>query len=249
MKVLLSGCGGAMGRMLTEIISQKDGVEVVAGVDKFPPQNAQYPVFESFDACDVPCDAIIDFSHPSVLTSLLDYCVKKNIPTVLCTTGISDAQMAEIKTASEKVALFKSANMSLGVNLVTRLLKQAAQFLDGFDIEIIEKHHNKKRDAPSGTALMLADSINEAFEFKKEYKHGRHGADAKRQKNEIGIHAVRGGTIVGEHQVHFIGSDEVIEITHTAQSKKVFAEGAIRAAQYLVGKPAGIYDMQDMLEK
>lgn len=248
-KVLLSGCGGAMGHMIAKLISEKENVLVAAGVDKYPPKDAGFPVFESYEACDIKCDAIIDFSHPSALTPLLKYAVDKNLPAVLSTTGLSDEQNKEIKTASEKIAIFKSANMSLGVNLVTGLLKQAATFLKGFDIEIIEKHHNKKVDAPSGTALMLADSINEALGGKKEYNYGRHGTDSKRQKDEIGIHAIRGGTIVGEHQVHFIGPDEIIEIRHTALSKAVFAEGAIHAAEFLAGKPAGMYDMQDMLKK
>jgi len=248
MKVLLSGCGGAMGHMVAKLISEKEDVYIAAGVDKFPPKNADFPVFASYDACNVNCDAIIDFSHPSALSSLLEYAVSHGLPAVLSTTGISDVQKDEIEKASKSIAIFKSANMSLGVNLLTDLLKQATTFLKGFDIEIIEKHHNKKVDAPSGTALMLADSINEALDVKKEYKHGRHGTDAKRQKKEIGIHAVRGGTIVGEHQVHFIGPDEIIEIRHSALSKTVFAEGAVHAAAFLIGKPAGMYDMQDMLK-
>ena len=249
LKILLSGCGGAMGRMIAKLISEKENVCIAAGVDMFPPKDTDFPVFESYDACDVPCDVIIDFSHPDALIPLLSYAVGKNLPAVLCTTGLSDAQTEEIKAASKKTALFKSANMSLGVNLLTGLLKQAAVFLKGFDIEIIEKHHNKKVDAPSGTALMLAEGINEALGGEKEFKHGRHGTDTKRQQNEIGIHAVRGGTIVGEHQVHFIGPDEIIEIRHTALSKAVFAEGAIHAAEFIAGKPAGMYDMQDMLKK
>ena len=248
MKVLLSGCGGAMGRMLAEIIAEKNEMSVCAGVDKFPPSNAAFPVFNEYSSCDIECDAIIDFSHPSALTSLLKYAMDKSLPIVLCTTGLSDAQQEEIIEASKKIAIFKSANMSLGVNLMTDLLQKAASFLNGFDIEIIEKHHNKKLDAPSGTALMLADSINEALEDKKEYKYGRHGADAKRQPQEIGIHAVRGGTIVGEHQVHFIGPDEIIEIRHTALSKRVFAVGAVQAAVFIKDKSPGMYDMQDMLE-
>ena len=249
MKILLSGCGGAMGRMVANLIAEKENMTIAAGVDKFPPKNADFPVFEAYEECDIDCDAIIDFSHPAALTSLLSYAQSKNLPAVLCTTGLSDAQTEEIKKASKNIAVFKSANMSLGVNLLTGLLKQAAQFLNGFDIEIVEKHHNKKVDAPSGTALMLADSINEALNGEKDYVHGRFGTDARRQKNEIGIHAVRGGTIVGEHQVHFIGPDEIIEIRHTALSKAVFAEGAIHAAEFIAGKPPGMYDMQDMLNK
>ena len=248
-KIFLSGCGGAMGHMVAKLISEKEDVVVAAGVDKFPPKDADFPVFGSYEECDVSCDTIIDFSHPSTLTPLLEYAISNNLPAVLCTTGLSEGQSKEIAAASEKIAIFKSANMSLGVNLMTGLLKQAAEFLKGFDIEIIEKHHNKKADAPSGTALMLADSINETLEYEKEYNYGRRGTDARRQKNEIGIHAVRGGTIVGEHQVHFIGPDEIIEIRHTALSKAVFAEGAIHAAEFLTGKPAGMYDMQDMLNE
>ena len=247
MKVLLSGCGGAMGRMLADIIAEKTSMTVCAGVDKFPPSNAEFPVFGEYSDCDIDCDSIIDFSHPSALTSLLEYATDKSLPIVLCTTGLNDAQQEEIIEASKSIAIFKSANMSLGVNLMTDLLQKATSFLNGFDIEIIEKHHNKKLDAPSGTALMLADSINEALEDKKEYKYGRHGTNAKREPKEIGIHAVRGGTIVGEHQVHFIGPDEIIEIRHTALSKKVFAEGAVQAAVFINDKSPGMYDMQDML--
>ncbi len=248
MKVLLCGCGGAMGHALSHLISEKDNIEVAAGVDKFAPPSSDFPVFETFEKCDVPCDAIIDFSHPSLLSSLLEYAISNNLPIVLSTTGHSEEQKKQIEEATKKIPIFVSANMSLGINLMIELLKQAATFLDGFDIEIIEKHHNKKVDAPSGTALALADGINEALNGKKEYNYGRHGTSAKREQNEIGIHAVRGGTIVGEHQVHFIGQDEIIEIRHTALSKNILAEGAIRASQFLIGKPAGMYNMKDMLD-
>ncbi len=247
MKVLLSGCGGAMGHNVAKLVEDLDDVTISVGVDKFPPKGMPFPVFGSFDEATADCDAIIDFSHPSALKGLLDFAVKNNLPVVLSTTGHDDDQKKMIEEASKNIAIFKSANMSLGVNLMTELLKKAASVLDGFDIEIIEKHHNKKLDSPSGTAFMLADSINEALDSERDLVHGRHGASAKRQKNEIGMHAVRGGAIVGEHQVHFIGPGEIIEISHTALSKTVFADGAVKAAAFLVGKPAGMYDMKDML--
>ncbi len=247
MKILLSGCGGAMGHNVANLVSEKEDIVIGAGVDKFPPKGTAFSVFSSFDDVDVKCDVIIDFSHPSALDDLLNYAVKKGLPVVLSTTGHDDKQKKSIEEASKSIAIFKSANMSLGVNLMTELLKKAASFLDGFDIEIIEKHHNKKLDSPSGTAYMLADSINEALDNKRELVHGRHGMNAKRHENEIGMHAVRGGAIVGEHQVHFIGPGEVIEIKHTALSKTVFADGAVQAASFLIGKQAGMYDMKDML--
>lgn len=247
MKVLLSGCGGTMGRIIVNIISERGDIEICAGVDKYPPKDVDFPVFTEYNKCDVDCDVIVDFSHPSALDDLLQFAISQKLPIVLSTTGLDDEQNVKTAKASEHIPVFKSANMTLGINLMIELLKKSAEFLEGFDIEIIEKHHNKKVDAPSGTALMLADGINEALDEKKEYKHGRHGATAKREENEIGIHAVRGGTIVGEHQVHFIGPDEIIEIRHTALSKTVFAEGALRAAKFLVGKPAGRYEMKDML--
>jgi 4-hydroxy-tetrahydrodipicolinate reductase len=247
MKILLSGCGGAMGRTLTSIIMEKDEDTIVAGVDKFPIESSLFPIYSTFNECNEKCDVIIDFSHPDVLNSLLDYAIDNSLPIVLSTTGHTDEQKEKIKQASKLIPIFMSANMSLGVNLMIELLTKAASFLDGFDIEIIEKHHIKKLDAPSGTALALAEAINNALPEKKEFVYGRHNKAKKRDKNEIGIHAVRGGTIVGEHQVHFIGTDEIIEIRHNAYSKNVFAEGAIRAASYIIDKPAGVYNMKSML--
>lgn len=247
MKILLGGCSGAMGRTVTSITMEKEEITVAAGVDRFPTENSLYPIFRTYNECHEECDVIIDFSHPDALDALLDYAVDNNLPIVLCTTGHNDEQKRKIEKASEYIPIFMSANMSLGVNLMIELLKQAASFLEGFDIEIIEKHHTKKLDAPSGTALALAESINEALPQKKEFVYGRHDKAKKRDENEIGIHAVRGGTIVGEHQVHFVGTDEILEIRHNAYSKNIFAEGALRAAAFLIGKTAGMYDMKSML--
>ncbi|MCK5069364.1 MAG: 4-hydroxy-tetrahydrodipicolinate reductase [Desulfocapsa sp.] len=247
MKVLLSGCSGAMGRTLSALVLDKQDIEIVTGVDKYPLKSSPYPVYTTFKECNQEVDVIIDFSHPSALDSLLEFAVSKKLPLMLSTTGHSDQQKDEIKKASESIPIFMSANLSLGINLLVELVKQASSFLEGFDIEIIEKHHHKKLDSPSGTALMIAESINETLDNKKEFIYGRHDSDNKRKENEIGIHAVRGGTIVGEHQVHFIGTDEVIEIKHSAHSKTVFAEGTLRAAQFITDKSPGIYSMKSML--
>lgn len=246
MKIILSGCGGAMGRTLTSIIMEKEENTISAGVDKFPPESSLFPTYRTYNECQEDCDVIIDFSHPSALESLLDYAVSKKLPIVLSTTGYDDLQKSVINETSKSIPIFMSANMSLGINLMIELIKQAAAFLDGFDIEIIEKHHNKKMDSPSGTALALAESINEISGGLKNYVFGRHNFSKKRAENEIGFHSVRGGTIVGEHQVHFIGTDEVIEIRHSAYSKNIFAEGALRAAKFLIDKQPGAYNMKSM---
>ena len=209
-----------------------------------------YPVFTSLAECDVQADVVIDFSNAAAVDELLDVCVEKTLPVVLCTTGLSEEQLAKVKEAGEKVAVLRSANMSLGVNLLMKLLKDAAKVLApaGFDIEIVEKHHNQKVDAPSGTALALADAMNNALEENYEYKYDRSQERKKREKYEIGIQAVRGGNIVGEHEVIFAGTDEVIEFKHTAYSKAIFGKGAIEAAKFLSGKPAGFYDMSDVIQ-
>ena len=248
-KAIMHGCNGHMGRVITDIIKNTEGIELVAGVDKYTKVPNDYPVFESIGACDVEADVIIDFSNAAAADELLDYCVEKQVPVVLCTTGLSEEQLEKVEESAKKVAVLKSANMSLGINLLMKLLKEAAVKLagDGFDVEIVEKHHNQKLDAPSGTALALADSINEAMDDRYEYIYDRSQVRQKRDKKELGISAVRGGTIVGEHEVIFAGTDEVITFKHTAYSRAVFAKGSITAAKYLKGKAAGLYDMSDVL--
>lgn len=248
-KILMHGCNGKMGRMITEIAKQDQDVEIVAGVDKYTAVANEYPVFETISECDVDADAVIDFSNAGAVDELLDYCVEKKLPVVLCTTGLSEEQLARVKEVSEKIAVLKSANMSMGINLLLKLLKDAVKVLApaGYDMELVEKHHNQKLDAPSGTALALADSMNEALGNEYEYVYDRSQVRKKRDVKEIGISAVRAGTIVGEHEVIFAGTDEVIEFKHTAYSKTVFAKGAVQAAKFLKGKEAGYYDMSDVI--
>ena len=249
-KVIMHGCNGKMGQMITGLIAADDEIEIVAGVDAFETGNNTYPVFKSIGLCDIGADVVIYFSNAQAIDGLLDYCMEKKLPCVLCTTGLSEAQLQKVEEAGEKTAVLKSANMSLGINLLLKLLKDAAGILApaGFDIEIVEKHHNKKVDAPSGTALALADSINEELDNAYEYIYDRSGRREKRPVKEIGLSAVRGGTIVGEHDVIFAGADEVITFSHTAYSKAVFGKGAIQAAKFLAGKPAGKYDMSDVVD-
>ena len=248
-RVIMHGCNGRMGQMISGLCTADPEIEIVAGVDTYTEQKNDYPVFVSIDQCDVAADAIIDFSNASAVDGLLDYCEAKQIPVVLCSTGLSEEQLAKVDEASKKVAVLKSANMSLGINTLMSLLKQAVKVLApaGFDVEIVEKHHNQKLDAPSGTALALADSINEAMDNRYEYVYDRSDRRAKRDAKELGISAVRGGTIVGEHEVIFAGTDEVIEFKHTAYSRAVFGKGAIQAAKFLHGKAAGYYDMSDVI--
>ncbi len=247
-KVLVCGIGGHMGANIVGLLKDDDQAQVVCGVDIKAPEGCNVPVYSSFSGVKESVDVIIDFSSPSIVRSELEWAVSRGVPAVLATTGYSAEDLEFIEKCSEKIAVFRTANFSLGVNLLVKLVRQAAEALGGnFDIEIIEKHHNLKKDAPSGTALMLADSVNAAFDGGKPYLYGREGAVGKRG-NEIGIHAVRGGTIVGEHDVLFAGEDEVITLSHSVRSKKVFAAGAIRAAKWVAGKPAGRYDMTDVLE-
>ncbi len=248
-RILLSGCCGAMGRMITDIVKEDENAEIVAGVDLVPNKNVKYPIFENIMDCDVDADAIIDFSRPDTLADILNYCEQREIPAVLCTTGYTDEQISDINEFSKKVPLLRSANMSLGINIIMKFLKDVTKGLsdEGFDIEIVEKHHNRKVDAPSGTALALADAINEAADNKFEYVYDRTGRSEKRSANEIGISAVRGGTIVGDHDVIFAGQDEVITLSHRAYSRAVFAKGAISAARFMVGKQPGLYDMSDVI--
>ena len=248
-KIIMHGCNGKMGQVITGIVAGDPDAEIVAGIDVVDNRDNGYPVFTDIDACDVEADVIIDFAAAVAVDKLLDYGVRTQTPIVLCTTGLSDEQLAKVKECSAKVAILKSANMSLGINTLMKLLKDAAKVfsLAGYDIEIVEKHHNLKLDAPSGTALALADSINEACNEQYEYVYDRSQVRKKRDKKELGISAVRGGTIVGEHEVIFAGIDEVIEFKHTAYSKSVFAKGAIEAAKFLAGKSAGMYDMADVI--
>lgn len=248
-RVIMHGCNGKMGQVITGLIAGDDEIEIVAGIDARNDRENPYPVFTDLKDCDVEADAIIDFSNASAVESLLAYSIKRQIPVVVCTTGLSQEQIGKLHEASEKVAVLFSYNMSLGINMLLKLLKEAAKILApaGFDMEIVEKHHNQKVDAPSGTAIALANSINDALGNVYEYKYDRSGERKKRDKLEIGMHAVRGGTIVGEHEVIFAGTDEVIEFKHTAYSKSVFGKGAVQAAKFLAGKPAGLYTMADVV--
>lgn len=248
-RIILSGCNGKMGQAITACVNSRDDCEIVAGIDIDPIMLSRYPVFT--DPQDITCEAdvLIDFSHPSALKNVLSYCVSKKLPAVIATTGFSDEQITEIKDTSELIPIFFSFNMSLGVNLLVELCKKAATVLGNeFDIEIIEAHHNQKIDAPSGTAFMIANAINQVMENEYIYKYDRHAQRKKRSKKEIGIHAVRGGTIVGEHQVVFAGRDEIITLSHSARSKEIFAAGAISAAIFMSNKPSGLYDMKDLVE-
>ena len=249
-KVLLSGCAGRMGRVITDLAAEDDGIEIVGGVDLIVPEHSAYPVWKSIGECTQEADVIIDFSSPKVFDEILDYAVKTGTALVICTTGLDERQAGRIGDAAKEIPVLRSANMSLGINLLIKLLKQAAPVLSGagFDIEIVEQHHNRKKDAPSGTALALADSINDACDGKYHYRYDRSQVYEQRAKDEIGISAVRGGTIVGIHDVLFAGTDEVIELKHTAYSRAIFAKGAIAAAKYLTGKPAGFYQMSDVID-
>lgn len=249
-KILLSGCNGVMGREISACVRERSDCTIVAGLDLRTDLPNDYPVFAAPAEISCEADVIIDFSHPSVLSPLLDYAMEKSLPAVLCTTGYSKEQVEELKRAAQSIPIFYSRNMSLGINLLIELAKKAATVLgDQFDIEIIEKHHNQKIDAPSGTALMIADGISQVLPEEMHYVYDRHSQRKKRDKHEIGLHAVRGGTIVGEHEVLFAGHHEVISLSHSAQSKEVFATGSINAAVYLAGQPAGLYDMSDLLNK
>lgn len=248
-KVLMSGCNGRMGRVITSAVKERDDAEIVCGVDIYDGIKNDYPVYADFSSVAEDVDIIIDFSNPSALSGLLDYSISKGIPCVLCATGYSNEQIEAINKASEKVAVFRSGNMSLGINLLIEISKIAAKvFGNDFDIEIVEKHHNTKIDAPSGTALMIADEISAVKENEPTYIYDRHSVRRKRDKKEIGIHSVRGGTIVGEHDVIFAGDNEVITISHQAQSRSLFAIGAINAAVFLADKEPGSYNMSDLLK-
>ncbi len=237
-----------MGKVICNIVKNDPEAEIVAGVD-IAPANAEFPVFSGIKDCNIKADVIIDFSTATAVPAVIEYAEEKGIPAVICTTALSDDTNSMLDKASKKVAIFKSANMSLGINLIAAILKKYSSVLydAGFDVEIVERHHNQKIDAPSGTAILLADCVNEGVGDKLEYVYDRSQVREKRDRKELGISAVRGGTIVGDHEVIFAGKDEVVELTHSAYSKEVFAVGAVRAAKFIANKAPGKYDMQDIM--
>ena len=248
-KIIMHGCNGKMGQVITGIVAADKDAEIVAGIDIVDNRQNPYPVFTNIDDCNVEADVIIDFASAKAIDKLLDYVETRKIPVVLCTTGLSEEQLARVEEVSKKVAVLKSANMSLGINTLFKVLKSVSPLLAeaGFDIEIVEKHHHFKVDAPSGTARALGDAVNESLPEKYEYKFDRSQDRIPRPKNEIGFSSVRGETIVGEHDVIFAGEDEVITFSHTAYSKSVFAKGAVEAAKFLKGQPAGHYTMKEVI--
>ena len=248
--IALVGANGKMGQVIARLLSESETSKIVCGIDINTATKNDFPVYTNFEDVKESFDVIVDFSHPSSLEGTLSCAVLRNKPIVIATTGLSAEQMEKVSEASSKIPVFFSANMSLGINLIIDLVKKATSILqDGFDIEIIEKHHNLKIDAPSGTAIAIADAINKTCYNSNEYVYDRHSIRKKRSKNEIGIHSLRGGTIVGEHSVIFAGNDEIIEIKHTAMSKEIFAVGAIKAAAFLVSKEAGFYSMNDIIKE
>ena len=249
LKLIISGCNGRMGQAVAAACSTDEGITVVAGFDINTVKLSDFPVYSDPMEFGGRADVVVDFSNPAALTSLLSYCVGRSLPLVVCTTGYSEDQLSMIESASKTIPIFKSANMSIGINLLVGLVKKAAEALgEDFDIEIVERHHNKKIDAPSGTALMLADAAAEGLASSPEYIYERHNVRKARSKNEIGISAVRGGTIPGEHEVIFAGSNEVIEFKHTVYSREILASGGVRAAKFLAAQiEAKIYNMNDIL--
>lgn len=247
--IIMHGCSGRMGQIISGLAASDENVNIVAGIDIVDNGNNSYPVFTNIKDCDVAADVIIDFASAKAVDALLDYVEERQMPVVLCTTGLSEEQLARVEEVSKKVAVLKSANMSLGINTLFKVLKSVAPLLAeaGFDIEVVEKHHHFKLDAPSGTAIALADAVNESLPEKYDYRFDRSADRMVRPKNEIGFSAVRAGTIVGEHDVIFAGEDEVITFSHTAYSRSVFGKGAIEAAKFLSGKPAGYYSMKDVI--
>lgn len=248
-RIIMHGCNGAMGRVISGLAGDMEDVRIVAGIDIDGRESFGYPVFQNLEQCDVEADVIVDFASAKAVDHLLEYCAEKRMPLVLCTTGLSGEQAAKVQKTAERTAVLRSANMSLGINTLLKLLKDAARVLAGagFDVEIVEKHHNRKVDAPSGTALALADSVNEAMNQEYHYEYDRSARRTKRDTKEIGIQAVRGGTIVGEHEVIFAGQDEVVTFSHTAYSRAIFAKGALEAALFLKGKGPGLYTMADVI--
>lgn len=248
-RLLMYGCNGYMGQVISSLVAEDPDVKIVAGIDLADNRDNGYPVFTDIQNCDVEADALVDFSTAKALDGILTYCTEKKLPAVLCTTGYSETQLDKIQKASKKVAILKSANMSLGVNTLLKLLQDAAKVLApaGFDMEVVEKHHRRKLDAPSGTALALADSLNDALGNGYHYVYDRSQVRQKRDDKEIGISALRGGTIVGEHEVIFAGTDEVITLKHTAYSRAIFGKGAVQACKFLAGKEPGFYTMSDVI--
>lgn len=248
-KILISGANGKMGHAVAAAAAGREDCRILAGVDLYTAQYGDFPIYAKFTEVPEKPDVLIDFSNPAALDDLLDYCLVNGIPCVLATTGYDEEQKAKIQKASSGIPVFFSFNMSLGINLLVQLAKKAVSILGNqFDIEIVEKHHNQKLDAPSGTALMLADAINDSLEHQYHYVYDRHSRRQKREKTEIGMHAIRGGTIVGEHDIIFAGHDEVITLSHSAASKEVFAVGAVNAAVFLTGQEAGMYDMGQLMQ-
>lgn len=248
-RIILHGCNGKMGQMISDICREDEDVKIVAGIDVYGNRHITYTLYDKIADCQEEADVVIDFSTAGAVDGLLDYCVEKKVPVVLCTTGLDEEQQRKVDETAKTVAVLQSANMSLGINTLFALLQKAVKVLSpaGFDVEIVEKHHNQKLDAPSGTALALADSMNEAMGGIYEYKFDRSKERQKREKKELGISAVRGGSIVGEHEIIFAGKDEVIEIKHTAYSRAVFGKGAVEAAKFLKGKGPGHYDMKQVI--
>ncbi|MDF2880969.1 MAG: hypothetical protein K0R54_1526 [Clostridiaceae bacterium] len=246
-RIILNGCNGKMGKVITNLANNSENLTIAAGVDR-DENSSTFPVFNNINMCNIEADVILDFSRPDALNSLIAYAESKNIPLILCTTGYTDEQLSIIKTASNKIPLFRSANMSIGINVINNILKNiSAQLYGDFDIEIVEKHHNQKVDSPSGTALLLGNTIRDSIKEETVYVNGRDGI-SKRKHNEIGVHAIRGGSIVGEHEIIFAGQGETIEIKHTAISREVFAVGALKACQFMCGKKPGFYSMDDVIK-
>jgi len=248
LKLILVGCNGYMGRVVTEMITNDPAITITTGIDINTNIQSIYPVYTCIDNITEKVDVLLDFSNPSALPGILKYATSNKTPVILCATGYSAEQISEIEKASKQIPVFRSGNMSLGINLLSDLIKRACAVLgEDFDIEIVERHHRRKIDAPSGTAILLADAAAGAMPGKTEYIYERESKRKPRSSNEIGISAVRGGTIVGVHEVIFAGEDEVIELRHTASSRNVFASGAIMAAKYMQNRQPGIYDMKDVL--
>lgn len=250
-RVIMHGCNGRMGQTITGILENDTEARIVAGVDMTDCRDNGYPVFTSLKDCQTEADVVIDFASAKAVDGLLDYCVERKLPVVLCTTGLSNEQLLHVEEASKEIAVLRSGNMSLGINTIQKLIAEAAKVLApaGFDVEIVEKHHNQKLDAPSGTAIMLADSVNEALGKEYHYVYDRSQVRQVRDEKEIGICAVRGGSIVGDHDVIFAGKDEVITISHRAYSRAIFGNGAVLAAKFLAGKKPGYYNMGHVIEE
>jgi len=246
-RIFLNGCNGRMGKVITDICSQEQGVSIVAGADANAAPSS-FPVYPSAVDCKEDFDVIIDFSHVLAFPSVIRLAQDKKKPLIMCTTGLTDDNKKTLSSLSEKTAVFYSANMSLGINILINLAQKAADILyPGFDVEIIEAHHNQKVDAPSGTALMIADAVNETLDHQLEYVYDRHNVRQKRDPKELGLHSIRGGSIVGDHSIIFAGPEEVLTISHTAQTRNVFARGAVSAARFMCGKSAGMYSMKDLI--